>query len=58
MFFLAAGALLLPVVGPLIGIVLVWTSQAWTSREKAIATAIGFGGLLLPVLVFALVAAS
>ena len=57
-FFLAAGALLLPVVGPLIGIVLVWTSQAWTSREKAIATAIGFGGLLLPVLVFALVAAS
>ena len=53
-FFLAAGALLLPVIGPLVGMVLVWTSTPWTAREKGIATAIGFGGILLPVLVLPL----
>ena len=57
-FFLAAGALLLPVIGPLVGMVLVWTSEAWTSREKGIATAIAVGGILLPVLIFALLIAA
>jgi hypothetical protein len=57
-FLLAAGALLLPVVGPLVGMVLVWTSREWTHREKWIATAIASGGIVLPVLLVALFAAS
>ncbi len=35
---LTVGTFVLPVVGPLVGIVLVWGSTRWTRREKGIAT--------------------
>ena len=55
---LAAGAFVLPFIGPIIGLVLAWTSSAWTSTEKVVATAIASIGLLVPiVLVVGFVAA-
>ena len=48
--FLTVGAVFLPVVGPIIGIVLVWASAQWTTRQKWIATAIMLILLFLPVL--------
>jgi hypothetical protein len=50
---LTVGAFVLPVVGPLVGIVLVWVSTRWTRREKGIATVLA----ALPVLTLALGAA-
>ena len=50
---LTVGAFVLPVVGPLAGIVLVWMSARWTRREKGIATVL----TALPVLTLALGAA-
>lgn len=47
--FLTVGAVFLPVVGPLIGIVLVWMSAVWTTRQKLIATLIVVILLILPV---------
>ena len=47
---LTVGAVFLPVVGPLIGLVLVWMSGEWTTREKSVATLIVVVLLLLPVL--------
>jgi hypothetical protein len=47
---LTAGAVLLPVVGPLVGICLVWASVRWTRREKIVATVLTF----LPLLALAL----
>ncbi|MFI7586508.1 HAAS signaling domain-containing protein [Spongisporangium articulatum] len=54
---LTVGSLVLPGMGPLVGIVLAWVSPAWTRRQKVIATVIavvpaflallaGFGALL------------
>lgn len=48
--FLTAGAIFLPVVGPMIGLVLVWLSGEWTTRQKWIATVIAIVLLFLPVL--------
>jgi hypothetical protein len=39
-FLLTIGAFLLPLVGPAIGLMLVWLSTRWTTREKLIATVI------------------
>jgi hypothetical protein len=47
--FLTVGAVFLPVVGPLIGLVLVWASSQWTTRQKWVATAIVLILLVLPV---------
>jgi hypothetical protein len=47
--FLTVGAIFLPVVGPLIGIVLVWMSTVWTTSQKWIATLIVVILLVLPV---------
>ena len=47
---LTAGGLLLPLVGPAIGLVLVWLSRRWTTREKLIVTVIVGFVFLLPVL--------
>jgi hypothetical protein len=46
---LAAGAFVLPGIGPVVGLVLAWSSTAWTTREKWVATAIAAGGLLIPL---------
>jgi hypothetical protein len=48
--FLTVGALFLPFVGPIIGLVLVWLSGEWTTRQKWVATVIAIVLLLLPVL--------
>jgi hypothetical protein len=48
--FLTVGAVFLPVVGPLIGIVLVWLSAMWTTRQKWIATLIVVVLLVVPVI--------
>jgi hypothetical protein len=48
--FLTVGAIFLPVVGPLIGIVLVWLSATWTTRQKWIATLIVIVLLVVPVI--------
>jgi uncharacterized membrane protein len=47
---LTVGAVFLPVVGPLMGLVLVWMSGEWTTREKWVATLIVVVLLALPVL--------
>jgi uncharacterized membrane protein len=53
---LTVGAVLLPFIGPIIGLVFVWASTRWTLREKVIGSAILVAILLLPVL--ALIGAS
>ena len=50
---LTVGTLLIPVVGPVIGLCFVWASTQWTRREKAVATAFA----LLPLIALALGAA-
>ena len=44
--FLGLGAVVLPIVGPLIGVALVWASPRWTRRDKAVAL---IGGLVVPI---------
>jgi uncharacterized membrane protein len=47
---LTVGAVFIPFVGPIIGLVFVWASTRWTVREKLIASAIVIALLLLPIL--------
>jgi hypothetical protein len=47
---LTAGAVLLPFVGPLVGLCLTWGSARWTRREKVVATVLTF----LPLVALAL----
>lgn len=47
---LTVGAIVLPFIGPIIGIVFVWASTQWTNRQKLIATAIVFALLIVPIL--------
>jgi hypothetical protein len=47
---LTVGTFVVPIVGPIVGIILVWASAQWTSREKTVATAL----TLLPALVLVL----
>ena len=51
---LTVGLFVVPVVGPLVGIVLAWLSPRWTRREKVVASV----WTLLPLLVLALAALS
>lgn len=46
---LLLGGVVLPVIGWLIGVVLLWVSDAWDSRDKLIGTLVVPGGLLLPL---------
>lgn len=48
--FLTLGSIFLPIVGPLVGLVFVWGSGRWTTREKRISTLIVLLLLILPVL--------
>ena len=50
LILLPFGGFVLPVVGWLAGVVLLWLSDAWTSRDKLIGTLLIPGGLLGPVL--------
>ena len=44
---LSVGTFALPVVGPIVGLALLWNSQRWSSREKTIATVLACLPLLL-----------
>jgi len=46
---LLVGGLIVPVFGWLIGVVLLWVSNAWNVRDKIIGTLFVPGGLLLPL---------
>lgn len=50
LLLLTVGALVLPLVGPIVGLVLVWLSTRWTNRQKSIVTAIVVVLLVVPVL--------
>jgi hypothetical protein len=52
-FILLAGGVLVPFVGWLVGIVLLWASHAWTLRDKLVGTLVIPGGLMLPVYLLA-----
>jgi hypothetical protein len=52
--FLAAGGLLLPVVGPLLPLVLVWLSKRWSTRQKALGSVLAMYPLLLVIVGIAL----
>jgi hypothetical protein len=45
---LPIGGVIVPVLGWLVGVVLLWASNAWTRRDKLIGTFVLPGGLLLP----------
>ena len=47
---LTVGAVFLPIIGPLLGLVFVWMSVQWTNRQKTIATAIVVLILFLPII--------
>jgi len=46
---LLIGGVVIPVVGWLVGVVLLWVSEAWSARDKLIGTLVVPGGLLLPL---------
>lgn len=50
LLLLTIGAVMLPLVGPLLGLVFVWASKRWTRPIKLIITAIAVVLLLLPML--------
>jgi hypothetical protein len=47
---LTVGAVFLPIIGPLLGLVFVWMSVQWTNRQKTIATVIVVLILFLPII--------
>ena len=46
---LTLGAVWLPIIGPLLGLIFVWASAQWTNRQKLIATGIVLVLAVLPV---------
>jgi hypothetical protein len=46
---LPIGGVLVPVLGWFVGIVLLWISDAWSTRDKLVGTLLFPGGLLLPL---------
>jgi hypothetical protein len=46
---LLIGGLIIPVVGWIAGVVLLWASKVWTLRDKLVGTLVVPGGLALPV---------
>jgi hypothetical protein len=53
---LALGAFIVPVIGPVAGVICAWMSDRWTSTEKWVATAIASLGLIGPLVAFLLLA--
>lgn len=47
---LTLGSVFLPVIGPLLGLIFVWASTQWTTRQKSIATAIVVVLAILPII--------
>jgi hypothetical protein len=52
LILLLVGGLVLPVIGWLIGVALLWASNVWKTRDKLIGTLVVPGGLALPLLLF------
>jgi hypothetical protein len=46
---LTLGAIFLPIIGPLLGLIFVWASTQWTTGQKLIATAIVVVLAILPI---------
>jgi hypothetical protein len=49
LILLLVGGVILPIIGWVIGVVLLWASEAWTTREKLAGTLLFPGGLALPL---------
>ncbi|TMM20809.1 MAG: hypothetical protein E6F95_12965 [Actinobacteria bacterium] len=49
---LLIGGIVIPVLGWIIGLLLLWSSPVWTSRDKLIGSLIIPGGLMLPFELF------
>ena len=49
LILLPIGGVILPVLGWFIGVVLLWVSDAWNTRDKVIGTFVLPGGLLVPL---------
>lgn len=47
---LTLGAFLLPLIGPIIGLIFVWMSSAWSTRVKVVVTAIVVAVVIIPIL--------
>jgi hypothetical protein len=45
---LLVGGIVLPAIGWLVGVVLLWTSEVWSVRDKLVGTLVVPGGLALP----------
>lgn len=55
---LLIGGVVLPVIGWAAGVVLLWLSPRWGLRDKLLGTLIWPGGLLAPIVVFAVLSAT
>lgn len=55
---LLVGGIVVPVAGWVVGVVLLWTSPRWRTRDKLLGTLVWPGGLLAAVLAFLLAGAS
>ena len=53
--FLLVGAIIVPFVGWFVGVVMLWVSKAWTTREKLLGTFVAPGGLAVAPLLGAFV---
>ncbi len=49
---LPIGGVILPVAGWFVGLILLWASDAWTTRQKLLGTLVIPGGLLVPFWMF------
>jgi hypothetical protein len=46
---MTVGMILLPVIGPLLGLGLTWLSSYWTTREKIVVTGVVLALVALPI---------
>jgi hypothetical protein len=51
--FLAAGGVLLPVIGPILALIPVWLSKQWTTRQKVLGSVLAAIPLFLVVVAIA-----
>jgi hypothetical protein len=49
---LSVGTFVVPIIAPITGLALTWTSNAWTRTEKVVATALSLGAVLLGLFAF------
>jgi hypothetical protein len=49
---LPIGGIVVPILGWVAGVILLWSSRLWTTREKVLGTLLFPGGLLIPLYLF------